>query len=379
MKRWGCITTAILLMALWAQATPNPFALASLLIRDGHFSRAEKIVNQTGLNGFGKPHQYHTLKALIALHQRRYKESEQHFLKSQSLGQKPAEVSIYLAEIYLKTERYQKAQNELEKVGSSWKQKLPYFLLAADINWQLGLRQKSWSQLIRAGTINSQWQNLLAKKKFAFLMKDRVYYGAFQLAWKTLQEQNTRPQDLVAMATALSREHQWDLGIKLLEGARLRFANESLITLPLADLYLKQKQNQSATLLLEELSRTDKTLAFEASELLRQTDQSYRSPLRLLDIKDPKKKMKQQMALLLENEDFHSLNQLYPQMGELQLMDDENLRYAMAYSFFKGGHFVKSEKLLSKIGSETLFEKATELRKEIAKCSETPWSCHETI
>ena len=96
-------------------------------------------------------------------------------------------------------------------------------------------------------------------------------------------------------------------------------------------------------------------------------------------IADPKRKLKQQMALFLETEDFDSLNQLYPQMRSHSLLENEEIRYAMAYSLFKTGKFKKSEDLLTLVRNESLFEKAVELRKEIQKCVEEAWSCRETI
>ena len=66
-------------------------------------------------------------------------------------------------------------------------------------------------------------------------------------------------------------------------------------------------------------------------------------------------------------------------VGGSQLLDDDELRYAVAYSFYRTGDFVKSEEYLKSIERDDLFEKSLELRKEISKCKNESWACSETI
>jgi|GEM_PF-1582729 len=372
----------------FAQDDISPHGLTSMLIRDGHFARAEKTFSQFSIKDFSKEFHFYSLRGMLALNKKRFKEAEKDFKKSLELSKKgnsqklkqlqQQELSLYLANIFLKTERTELALESLNKVGGTWSKKLAYFALKADILWKMGQREQAWITLNTALSIQPAWKNTVSKKKWAFLVSDQAYKAAFDLAWKELK-QSESSASILPLAHQLMKLKQNDLALKLLEGALLKFPGDPTVGLQLAQIHLGKKSYFSASLILEELSRLHPSLAFEASELLRQTDQSYRAPLVNMAIPDPKKKLKQQLALLIEKENFISLNQLYPQMRHYGLFNNEEIRYAMAYSMFKGGQFTKSEKLLSKIQNETLFGKSIELKKEIEKCRNKSWSCRETI
>jgi hypothetical protein len=57
------------------------------------------------------------------------------------------------------------------------------------------------------------------------------------------------------------------------------------------------------------------------------------------------------------------------------LMDEEDIRYALAYAIFKSGDFDKAEAHLQTLTRPDLFRKAAELRRAIQDCSEDQWKC----
>ncbi|MCJ8277338.1 MAG: hypothetical protein MJK18_10895, partial [Bdellovibrionales bacterium] len=126
-------------------------------------------------------------------------------------------------------------------------------------------------------------------------------------------------------------------------------------------------------------ARVNTDLAFEASELLRQVGKSYRSRYLNFQTLDPKKRLKQKLSLYLEEDNYHSLKLMIPQLRQHQLLEDEELRYAVAYSLFRTGDFKKSESYLRMIERDDLFEKSLKLRDEISKCKSETWACRETI
>jgi hypothetical protein len=57
------------------------------------------------------------------------------------------------------------------------------------------------------------------------------------------------------------------------------------------------------------------------------------------------------------------------------LLEDEDLRYAVAYALFKTGEFGAAEEHLSALNRPDLFRKAAELRRAIQDCVEDSWKC----
>ena len=57
------------------------------------------------------------------------------------------------------------------------------------------------------------------------------------------------------------------------------------------------------------------------------------------------------------------------------LIEDEDLRYAIAYALFKTGEVSAAEEHLSALNRPDLFRKAAELRRAIQDCAGERWKC----
>ena len=57
------------------------------------------------------------------------------------------------------------------------------------------------------------------------------------------------------------------------------------------------------------------------------------------------------------------------------LLEDEDLRYAIAYALFKTGEFQQAELHLAALNRPDLFRKAAELRRAIQDCVQDSWKC----
>jgi hypothetical protein len=62
-------------------------------------------------------------------------------------------------------------------------------------------------------------------------------------------------------------------------------------------------------------------------------------------------------------------------LTRLGLLDDEDIRYALAYAYFKTGDFEATERQLQQLTRPDLFRKAAELRSAIQDCAEDTWQC----
>lgn len=378
---------SLLLWVLFALTMPFGFseemedvdylALAQILIKDGHYKRAEMSLQKLKVEQVKDKALFHALRGMVFLQNGDLHKSMNSFVASQKLGLKDKEIYLYMAEGSLQLGNLKDAELYIEKIEPEDKDKIAYFLVKAEIQWKSGKKQLAWQTLEQAKQKNLSF-NAITKKKFSYFMEDQLYISATDLAFALLKEQNNF-KDVLAMASQLRIKRQFDHALKILQAMNLMRPQDEMVALEMAQNYLALENSYSAALVLEESAKHNISLSFEASELLRQMGKNYRSEFVNLSTTDPSKRLKQKIALYLDEDDFHSLKFLVPQLTQLKMLEDEEIRYAVAYSFFKTGDFAKSENLLNTIEKEGLFEKSAELKKEINECQKAQWSCSETI
>ena len=120
---------------------------------------------------------------------------------------------------------------------------------------------------------------------------------------------------------------------------------------------------------------TDPQLISEAAELYRRAGRTSRALMLNGQIRDQSVKLKQRLAILLELQRFEQAASMDEDLVRIGLLEDEDIRYALAYAVFKTGDFDGAEFHLQKLSRPDLFRKAAELRRAMADCSEEPWQC----
>ena len=90
---------------------------------------------------------------------------------------------------------------------------------------------------------------------------------------------------------------------------------------------------------------------------------------------DKIEKLKQKIAIYLNAEEYRKIIGLKKALKRYKMLDDDNLRYALAYSYYMAGDYTNSEKHLKYISDNELFSKATVIRKNIEKCTNNSLEC----
>jgi len=91
---------------------------------------------------------------------------------------------------------------------------------------------------------------------------------------------------------------------------------------------------------------------------------------------DTKEKLKQRVAIYIEFGSYERIIVSKRALERSELIDDESIRYALAYSYYMTRSFDASEVQLQQLTRPDLFKKATELRKNMQKCKESLWECN---
>jgi hypothetical protein len=92
-------------------------------------------------------------------------------------------------------------------------------------------------------------------------------------------------------------------------------------------------------------------------------------------VSDQQAKFKQRLGLLIEQERFEEAAALEPRLSRLGLLEDQELVYGLAYSYFRVGKLRQAEGWLQRISAPDLFHKVVELRRVMAACREAGWQC----
>lgn len=127
---------------------------------------------------------------------------------------------------------------------------------------------------------------------------------------------------------------------------------------------------------MERVGHRGELAAFlEAAELYRQAGDLPKSMSLNQFIPESKERLRQRLLVLLDLQDYEALAAMALDLRRVQLLKDENIRYAVAYAFFEIGDFEEAESYLSGISKPDLFRKAAELRRSMAACRAEPWTC----
>jgi tetratricopeptide (TPR) repeat protein len=235
--------------------------------------------------------------------------------------------------------------------------------------------EEAWAILGKGMTRYPDYHELLRRR--VFLAIDRsLYQTAAQLGREYLDRTPATPEDYLAIGTALFRSGSTNEALSFLELARLRFTDNPTVVMELAKIYKERSMYRTAGQLLERLAiQGHEDLAIEAAELYRQAREYYRALALNARVSDSKKRLRQRLGILLELRRYEQVAAMERDLRRVGLLEDETLRYAVAYAHFKTGDYASADRLLSGLTDSAIFRQATELRKAMEDCRGAEWRC----
>lgn len=350
-------------------------ALAALLLRDGHIDKADAALESVDLEDTSIDlMRYHTLKALVALKQGLYAESNKHFLLSFKEGQEDKTIFLYMAQNSFKLQRYKEALGYLDAAAELSKEKASLYSLRAEIHWRLDEQEKALGVLQEAmERFNNEYT--LLKQRFFYFISLGLYQSALNDAHIYLNHAQLDEKSALVFINAFKKAEQLDDAIALAEELLLKFDKSAKLTALLAYLYIDKGMLQSAADLFDKASIKDTQYTKESAELYRRAKNFVLSLYKNSQLLDTQEKLKQRIAIYLEYKAYEKVVVSRNALERSGLLKDENIRYALAYSYYMVGEFDKCERELKKLTKSELFTKATELRKNIQKCKNDGWEC----
>ncbi|MEW6683778.1 MAG: hypothetical protein AB1451_12785 [Nitrospirota bacterium] len=381
------VVTAAVLVGTWSgsvavSAEKKPaeevdlVALGALLIRDGHYDRAGSVLAQVDETQEDVDlARLYTLRGLVGLYTKDLAGARVAFERAITEGQSDPIVHVYLAQAHYGLRDFRAVLKEIQAAGETGQALPEIHLMTSQAYWELGDKAASWRAL-ESGARRFPDSGAFPRRQIFLLIELGVYQEAAELGRAYLsQTGSANPEDALAIGNALRRSGQPRDAARFLERARLQRGANRDVVLELAHAYLDMGWTYAAAGVLEHAADQHPDLTAEAAELYRRAGRPYYALTLNVGVQDQKKKFKQRLALLIELERFDQVTAMTDALHRVGLLDDEDIRYALAYSYYRTSRYAQAETHLAKLSRPELFRKASEIRKAMDECRHATWKC----
>ena len=318
---------------------------------------------------------FYTLKGLVLLKQNNAESAVKNFELAVKNGQAEPAIFLYLAQAHFILKNYRATIDYLKQAGPAAQAAPGVFGILAQAHWELKEKAEALDALDR-GINKFKDDTSLLRVKIFYLVDLGLFQEVIALTENYLTKAGIGASEYIAVAEALRRGSQTEKARLIMGQARLRFPEDTQVIVQLAHTYVDDELYLSAAMLFEDAARLDNKYFLEAAELYKQAGRPQLALALNSQVSDQKEKLKQRLSLLLEAERFEMVSGMDGALSRLGLLKDDNVRYALAYAFFKLGDFEKAEVELKKIKDAGLFRAATQLRQAMNNCRDAGWECY---
>lgn len=350
-------------------------ALASLMLRDGNLDRALLALDQVDLEAEGVDlTRYYTLRGMTHVRRNEHEPARDALELAIESGAADALVYIYLAQTQFHLQDYAGAIGALKGAGAAVERVPSVYHMKAQSYWLLEDHVMALATLDQASETFPDDPSFLRRKVF-YLVDLGLFQRAAALGRRYLAQSEGKLEDYVALGNALRASGELQEAAVLLEQAQLHYPDSPEVRKVLAHVYIDRGQMGVAADVLYKAALLDPPLMAEAAELYRRSGQIYRALIINSQLSDQPEKFRQRLALYLQMENFEQAAAMELPLRRVGLLEDEDLRYAIAYALFKTGDFEAAETHLASLERPDLFRKAAELRRAIQDCATERWRC----
>ena len=350
-------------------------ALASILIKDGHYSRANEALSHIDVKSKETDlMQYYTLEGIVKMKLSLYKESNENFYNAIQNGQKEKSIYLYIAQNFFTLKKYDRVIEALDKVSELVKKKPTLMALKAEAYYRLQRYNDALSELSVLLKMHTKYYDAY-RQRFVYFMSLKLYQSALEDADIYLKHAKANEKVTVSFIYALREAKELKKAILLAENAHLKYPKNATITVLLANLYIDKDMLKSAADLFNDASMIEYKYTKDAAEMYRRAKDFVASLYKNSQILDAKEKYKQKIAIYLEFGAYEKVAATKDALERNGLLAEQNILYALAYSYYKIGAYEKAEKYLKRITRSDLYKKSIELRKNMAKCKNNHWEC----
>jgi len=351
-------------------------SLAAVLIGDGNYQRARNVLGRVDIDDEDLDlARYHTLSGLVALNLEELPLAASHFEDAIAAGQEQDVVWLYLAQAYFGQQLYARTLDALDQAGPDTTRLPSVYVMRAQAHWELEDYPAAWQVLGEGRRMFPDRAGDFARRQVFLLIDQGLYQEAADQGLQFLESGRSSSEDAVAIGNALRETGQYRQAAVILEKARLSAPDNVMLGKVLSHVYLDQGNLLAAADVMRTTALYDPELASDAAELYKRAGWLIQALSLNAGVVDQAKKFKQRLSIFLELNRFEQAAGMERDLERVGLLDDEDIRYALAYAMFKSGDFDGTERHLQQLSRSDLFRRATELRRAMEQCAESPWMC----
>ena len=335
----------------------------------------KKAIEATRTKEFLAPKVHTQEKYLFSIGSAKKEESKAPVFDAEAKRQdKITQLYMYLTQEYYKLKDYKNTVASLQNAGERGKSRAGLYTLRAECYYKQAKYSETFSAL-NEGIKRFPDDSKLLKQKFYYFADLKLYQAAIDASKVYMDKVGVSSKEYIALSQMLIGANEIDSAIALLEESKLMFPKDAKIGILLGHMYLKKDMKNTTAHLFEESSYYDKQYLKDAVEMNRRAGNNLHALYLNTQNIDKVEKLKQKIAIYLNAGEYRKIIGLKKALKRYKMLDDENLRYALAYSYYTVGDYKNSEAHLKYISDSELFSKATVIRKNIEKCTNDSMEC----
>lgn len=350
-------------------------AIARMLFSDGFYDRAAATLDEVDPEDEAvEASEFWLLRGLVAMRRGRAAEAAEYFGEAIEAGNTEPKVWLLRAQTQVQSQDFDAAAQTFEEAPDMVYTFPEAFVLRAQVLYKLERIHDSFEVLDAGFRVYPENEDL-ERQRLLVLIELGLFQRAREAARSFFERRDTKPQDWIALAQAMSESGQSERAALLLEEANFRFPGNADVRAQLAATYLDQERPVTAAEVLRPLAWVDPEKSIFAAELYKRGGQYERAIRMNQRAENQKEKFRQRLAILLDQEKFELAANLYPRLARLGLLNEQPIVYALAFAFFQTREFDKAEQLLSQLTDPELFRQGIAIRQAIEGCRQDPTKC----
>ncbi len=357
---------------------PDPVRLARMLVRDGHYGRAEKTLAQVDPSTHDDLDRaaYHTVRGIVALQKKAYRTAVEQLDEAIRHGQTDETIFVHLAQAHYGLKHWEKVVQMVRNADQAGRELPDMWLMRAESQRKLGRLAEAWRTL-GAGRARFSDESAFLRQQVFLAVEMGLYREAMRRGQRFLERRDgaASPEEYIAISEAFRRAGAYEQAQALLEQARLAHPEHVELTVHLAHAYIDADELMAGAGLLQRAAEHEATYLSEAAALYRRAGAYERALYLNARIDDDREKFEQRVAILLDRKHFARIASMEARLSRLGLLSEQKILYALAYAHFQVRDFERAERLTRRIDDPDLFESAVKLRRAIETCRDQPWTC----
>ncbi|MCO5113956.1 MAG: hypothetical protein M9899_07255 [Bdellovibrionaceae bacterium] len=238
-------------------------------------------------------------------------------------------------------------------------------LMYSECAYQVQNYEKSFAMLNLAIEATPVFE--LAKARVELLLKLGLYRQALGASQKWLEENLSTVTECLSLIEQFYKKSLMDETLMLLEMSRVRFPQDLDINLTFSQILFQKRLLLSAEEGFARAALTDRQYFYHAAEINRQIKKYQRAQFLNSFIGEETERLKQRVATYVDMNKYSLLASLEPTISRSDLIKDDEVKYALAYSLISVGQVEEPLGYLVAIEKPELLEKSILLRKTLSE------------